>query len=861
MSALLAASRPTRRDMARHPLRILAAVLLIALPVLALSWMATSGYAEENAASRDPDRTRVTWHGGTCVQSIDGTNGDCTPADPTEDRPIQTILEENLPEGFTAGFHGHTWGVATHGQYRSEFPVQQRPGGRVPPPGEVWLTTTTAKELHADTGDTITFTPQDSGDPVELTVAGTMPGYTGLVAEPALVDPATARPDSYPGGTWSITGPGDFTWDDVLALNAVGFTVVSQDVIDNPPPVDAIDGQVQRNRLEYLTSDLDSLVVALAGALTIGLLAVLVISPVFTIATSRMARIFALMSAQGATPWHIRLAVLTYGFVAGLLGASLGVALGVGAAAVSWFLRYPGWALTVPWSALLLIWAVAVAGSTVASLLPAWVASRASISAGVQGASPDRLLGWRPWMLIGPVGLVLLTGIMLVLWVFAEPATRYFWSTLPALALVLLLAASAPALVWGLGRLGRGAPLPLRLALRDAGRQSMRSVPALAAIMTVLAIAVGIYADQSASQSRDRALHDSVYQGQSVLLTPGFADGTVPDPAAVDDVVAAVQAETGTSERIDLRGVRYPLESSYYDIDYGTGIRAWDRRDHVSGVLERTPVSLLEASPEILDLLRIDDTDRARALTALHSPGILVPVGTEQTELPVREVVWDATGEEVIVLSETVLPTVPVLPELAPVSLVTPAGLAEAGAPVDYVGTVLVPEEQLTWGQQQDLRRHVVEEATVGLSVQVSPYQWVADWWPAAFAGILGTGVVVVVTLVLALSWQGSRRQFALLDAVGAPPFLPSRVSGAFAAVLALTGSTVGVFFGYLAALLLTSRTRTLESGFVLETGTVGHLVPDWRILVILLVVTPFVAWVIGRLVHRRVGEPEYRET
>ena len=860
MSALLAASRPTRRDMARHPLRILAAILLIALPVLVLSWMGTSGYAEEHAAGRDPDRTRATWHGGTCVQSIDGTNGDCTPADPAEDRPIQAILEENLPEGFTAGFHGHAWGAATHGQYRSEFPLQQRPGGRVPPPGEVWLTTTTAQELRVGTGDTITFTPQNSGDPVELTVAGTMPGYTGLVAEPGLVDPATLRPDSDLGGSWSITGPGEFTWDDVLALNAVGFTVVSQDVIDNPPPVEAVDGPIQRNRLEYLTSDLDSLVVALAGVLTIGLLAVLVISPVFTIATSRMARIFALMSAQGATPRHIRLAVLTYGFVAGLVGASLGVVLGVGAAAVSWFLRYPGWDFPVPWLQLLALWAVAVAGSTVASLLPAWVASRASISAGVQGASPDRLLRWRPWMAAGPLGLLHLTVIMAVLWVFAEPATRYFWSTLPALALVLLLAASAPALVWGLGRLGRGAPLPLRLALRDAGRQSMRSVPALAAIMAVLAIAVGIFADHSASQSRDRALHDSVYQGQSVLLTPGFADGAAPDPAAVEDVVATVQAETGTAERIDLRGVRFLPESTHHEIDYGTDIRAWDRRDHVAGVLEWAPVSLLEASPEILDLLRLDDADRTRALTALSTPGILVPVDAEQTELPVREVAWDDVGEEVIVLSETVLPTVPVLPELTQMALITPAGLAETGAPVDYVGTVLVPEERLTWGQQQDLRRRVADE-TVGISVRVSPAQWLADWWPAAFAGILGTGVVVVVTLVMALSWQGSRRQFALLDAVGAHPSLPSRVSGAFAAVLALAGSTVGVFFGYLAALLLTSRTRVLESGVVLETGTVGHLVPDWRILLILLVVTPFVAWVIGRLVHRRVGEPEYRET
>src|SRR5699024_9980769 len=116
---------------------------------------------------------------------------------------------------------------------------------------------------------------------------------------------------------------------------------------------------------------------------------------------------------------------------------------------------------------------------------------------------------------------------------------------------------SAPALVWGLGRLGRNAPLALRIALRDAGRQGMRSVPALAAVMAVLAVAVAIHADQTASQSRNRALFDTVYQGQSLLVSPAPTPGVAPDAATVDEVVAMVQAETGASQRIDLRGTRY----------------------------------------------------------------------------------------------------------------------------------------------------------------------------------------------------------------------------------------------------------------------------------------------------------------
>lgn len=480
MSALLAASRPTRRDMARHPLRILAAVLLITLPLFIASWTLTEGHSEHTASLQDQGRTTATWQGGSCVQSVNGSDADCTSPPAGDDPRVPEILRDSLPAGFTAELHVHAWGAVSHGERHATLSLQQHPGKRTPAPGEVWLNTATARDLHVETGDTVTFTPRGTGEPVELTVAGTMPGFTSLVGAPGLMDPDAFHLSEGLYPTWSITGPEEFTWDDVLALNAVGFTVVSRDVIDNPPPPEAVAEQFRGDPLDHgerVTSvdDWSIRLITLAGILTVGLLAMLVISPVFTIATSRMARIFALMSAQGATPWHIRLAVLTYGFVAGLIGATVGVALGVGAAAVQWFLRFPDWPFTVPWGSLLLMWAVAVGGSTAASLLPAWVASRASISAGVQGASPDRLLRWRPWMAVGPVGLALLTVGMLVLWVTTAPGTRYYWSTLPALALVVLLAASAPALVWGLGRLGRNAPLALRIACRPASR--WRSTP------------------------------------------------------------------------------------------------------------------------------------------------------------------------------------------------------------------------------------------------------------------------------------------------------------------------------------------------------------------------------------------------
>ena len=872
MSALLAASRPTRRDMARHPLRILAAVLLIALPTFAGAWMLTYAHSEAENSHLTLPRTQAHWSGGSCEQGVTG-NAHCTPADTPTDEPVLPLLQDALPDGFTASLHHDAWGTATLDGAITQMLVVQEPAGRTPPPGTVWLSTTTARALGADVGDTITFRPDDVGgtaDPVELLVDGTMPGFQALVAEPTLVDPADIRTtvESTAPASWSITGPRAFTWDDVLALNAAGFVVYSQDVIDNPPPPEEVPEQFRSPDpgARHVGTDWAGTLVFLVGYVVLGVLFLLIISPVFTIATSRMARNFALMSSQGATPWHIRVAVLTYGFAAGLVGGTVGIVLGVAAAAVTWFLRFPTWPFLVPWPGLLALWAVVVLGSTLAALLPAVVAARASISAGVQGAAPDRLLRWRPWMAVGPVGLVVLGAVTLVLRMALDRTALPFWSTLLALALVVLLAAGAPAIVWGLSRLGRGAPLPLRLALRDAGRQAMRSVPALAAIMTVLTVAVTVFVSMSAEEARSRALHDEVYVGQSLLIAPEMWPGSPPDARAVEDVVATVSDSLGDARRVDLRGVPHDLtsfpeivpEEDCFTDDAAPECRFWARDVYSPGPLELSAAALLEATPEALSLLRLPAD--SPALAALGRPAALVSVDDPRAELTFRELEIDPVTGDTVTLAEVTVPTARVLPAFTQTVLLTPPALAELGVSTEYIGTVLLPEQPLTYAEQSELRNRVAADTT-GVSLAISPGQWRAEWWPAAFAGVLGLGVLVVLTLVLALSGPESRRRFSLLDAIGAPPSLPARVSGAFAGVLALVGTVTGVVLGHLAAWLLSTRTEVDPSGLVLHVGTAGHMVPDWRVLLILLVLTPLAAWAVGSLFHRRPGVPEYRET
>lgn len=152
----------------------------------------------------------------------------------------------------------------------------------------------------------------------------------------------------------------------------------------------------------------------------------------------------------------------------------------------------------------------------------------------------------------------------------------------------------------------------------------------------------------------------------------------------------------------------------------------------------------------------------------------------------------------------------------------------------------------------------MVTDASLGLHVGFSRQAPASPRW---VPGILALGVIVVVTLILALSTQTTRRYFALIDAVGSSPSLPSRTTAMFAGLLAFVGAGVGTLTAYLFTWATASRTTTDVNGRVLETGAVGFLHVDWWLVLLLLVGTPVVAATVGSLFHRRHREVEYRET
>ena len=848
MTALAAATRPTRRDVVRHPVRSLAAIILIMIPVtLAAIGVVYNGSQSSSYFLSNP-RTSATYVGGVCEQSVNGYLSDCE-GEPDAGTIEYALLRENIPEGFTVDLTLTGTIGAAFGDRSVMLYFTQTTAGMAPDPGEAFIPQRFLDSLGAEVGDTITL---DNG--TEVTVAGVTPSGTAVFREPAVVAPedfsVTGSGDYW--GSWSITGPEAFTWDDVLALNAVGFTVTSRDVIDNPPPADQVtyDGGITPSRSVFwgvVESALWFIPVAI-----IGFLLLMLISPVFTISVSRQTRTFALLASQGATPRHIRWAVLMYGLFAGLVGATLGVGIGTVGAAAWWSATYPAWPVVVDWFWLLVVWILAVVGSTAAAFLPAFIAGRSSIIRGVHGGGVDRILRWRRWMAIGPVFLVMLGVMFLVLRLTEDPARIYTndvyvpWREalggFGTLFAVIAVVASAPAMVWALGQL-RGS-LPLRLAARDLLRQSMRSIPAVAALAGVIFVATGLMVSSHADSEKITAAAETVYPAGTVFL--GMDNGVTSD---LDPAVARVEAQLGDVRRIDVYG--HSDMDSWMEVDGSINPHS-GARDWVARIGDSLGATVVLASPELMGLFDV-------AEGALDGRAVLTSSLEEQdpdVQLRVRS--YDNRGSEPREVVATAVETRPVLPPLSSDQLVTEEVFEDLGLERTYLGAVLVSGDAISPEDAGELNMYFLDTAGVSMSFPVWPTDHMKDNL-AGSAGITAL-VIAVMALVLALSSQQTRRQQIILEAVGAEPAMSRWSTALFGALCTIGAALLGLVTGHAAALLSASLSEVNQAGVTTSFGTLQFIEPLWPMILGTLVIAPLVAGAIGWAFTPRVDLSEYRE-
>ncbi|HUL26039.1 MAG TPA: FtsX-like permease family protein [Streptosporangiaceae bacterium] len=235
----------------------------------------------------------------------------------------------------------------------------------------------------------------------------------------------------------------------------------------------------------------ETIVLALA---TLGMLLIALVSVGgFTVLAQRRLRSLGMLGAQGAADTNIRLVVRANGLLVGVTGTLIGAAVGLAA----WLAYRPRveadahhtiGPFQLPWVVIGPAMALAVVATFFAAARPARAITRVPVVTALSGrpAPPKQV---HRSALPGVIALV----IAVALFVFSGKsngngggARELVFGLIALIAAVILL---APMCLTALARLGRRAPVTVRLALRDLARYRARAGSALAAISLGVLIA------------------------------------------------------------------------------------------------------------------------------------------------------------------------------------------------------------------------------------------------------------------------------------------------------------------------------------------------------------------------------------
>ena len=299
-----------------------------------------------------------------------------------------------------------------------------------------------------------------------------------------------------------LFGGDPVSWAQVEELNAIGATVLSRAVLADPPPTSALAPEV---RLLLAGSDEAALTVLVLVVVMVLIEVVLLAGPAFAVGARRQARTLALMAAAGGSPGDARRVVLGSGVVLGLLGSASGVALGLVVAR----LLLPVFqglsdARFGPFDVnalhLLAVTGFGLLSALLAAAVPAFTAARQDVVAVLGGRRGDTRTSRRSPVL----GLVLVgAGVAGAAYGARGVARGELFIAGSAIVLVLGMVLVVPVVVVAVAALARRLPLSLRFAARDAARHRTRTVPAVAAVAATVAgvVALGIATSSDEAQN------------------------------------------------------------------------------------------------------------------------------------------------------------------------------------------------------------------------------------------------------------------------------------------------------------------------------------------------------------------------
>ena len=928
MSSLAAATRATRRDMFRAPGRLIAAVLLIALPIAAVVALAINDASGSGRLASPASGEQLAIEGGTCEQEPGMYSGPCTGTQrtPTAYSDAEAVVPDSIEIGRQLEFAvdvAKGADASPTGTYYS--PIVQLSPDFLPEdlpaslgPDEIFLDKFSAESMDISVGDSVTTALSD-GTTRTLTVAAISPSYQSLVIDGALYDrEVDLQTNEEATVTWLYRPRGEISWADVEYVNARGGMLLSNDLAKHPP-ADAPEinpdyASAATTAWASMTPGQIALAIlsALAFYAVFALLIVLFISPVFSLALARHTRLFAMLSAQGASRWHIAAAVLVFALFAGAIGATLGVVLGGSIGWAWWAIASPGWSVHIPWINIGVAWLVAVLGSITAAAVPAYLTARNSLAGALAGGTPDRMVRWRWWMACGPALLVLTTIGALVLWSAQTPGRRHYasgedWWVIIVFVGLVAMTLSIPALVFWVARTTRRAPVALRTAGRGLTRRSLHTLPAVAAIAALTTLVVGgvvsLRTDDAQGQaiaatytpsnvalvnadSREAAREGigriaphlgptkevDVYEldaeaqrepyspdeSSTQLYVPAAAECTT---AYTDDPSAVVYADAqGRTTDIDPDAARACLSTLAGTMSHSSE----------SPLGNRLIVASQDTIEDLFSLIKFDSPeDRDRAAATLRAGGVVINKGHGLADAKTTEVVskrYDAVEtaddgsyawEEATKEARKELPVAEALPlHAGPLTLVSEDAARELGVKVIYAGTALLTDAPITRRQDTTIREDIYgtdEEgnppAPLAYGYSSAVYEsYNPPTWPFA-AAVAGLSFVALA-LVIALAAAGIRRESRVFASLGAAPGFAAKVAALQAGLVAALGLWTGILAGHVGAFFLTTRDAHTIAGEVYRWGSLPYYQPSWLMMAVGVVV-PLVMAALAWWVHR----------
>lgn len=654
----------------------------------------------------------------------------------------------------------------------------------------------------------------------------------GVAVMPSVFDNAlvVARPSSPVAAlaageqtqhTYLVPGPKPVTWQRVRELNQLGLAITSRSVIQNPPANWEDTLSDPGAFASFNGSDAATRAVLFLVVFSIVLEVILLAGPAFAVGVRRSRRQLALVAATGGTARDVRRVVLAQALTTGALAAVLGAALGIPLAAlivalIPHFL--PETVLgpfDVAWVALLVATALGAVAALTAAYFPARAAARQNVVAVLAGRRGQ--VGSRP-------GLPVLGGVLLgvgaaVALVRGTRQGGELWVAAGTLTMVLGAIALMPALVGGVGRLGRRLPLPLRLATRDSARQRSRTAPAVAAVMAAVAgvTALAIGASSDFAQSRrdyqprlpagvttvqasdmDAAWWDAadattqaLAPGRALLAT-GTLGGSTSDPMSTPDVYVAPPGCPTTppvSETADEKCVSwmtaglkrptagYSAQSSLVANQTGLEALGYQLDDEQRAVLARGGVLVPSAA-------LVDDSGHARLVTFVSDYSGSKP---KVAELQTRRVL--AAPIDPLLTSGG-------MPNLTG-AILTPKAAETLKLPWAQNGAVLSPSAIALSRDAQDK----LQETLLGSAQYADVYT--ERGFDESFALPL-VGLVIIAALAVlvgtltatGLALVDGRPDAATLAAIGARPRTRRTMASAQAVVIGLLGSLAGIAVG-----------------------------------------------------------------